>query len=85
MVPGKRVLNLTSDLIQKEISKVKFSGDWNKNKNKKKSKVVTLVMTFHPLLKDLLYMDEEAQTGFTPGPMITFRIARKLSSYLVRA
>ena len=32
-----------------------------------------------------LYMDQEAQRIFTPGPMITFLSARKLSSYLVRA
>ena len=30
-------------------------------------------------------MDQEARRVFTPGPMITFRSARKLSSYLVRA
>ena len=30
-------------------------------------------------------MNEEAQRVFMPGPMITFRSARKLSSYLVRA
>ena len=57
--------------------------------------MVPLVITFHPLLKDvgniihknlyLLYTDQEAQRVFTPGPMITFRSARKLSSYLVRA
>ena len=32
----------------------------------------------------MLYTDQEAQRVFTPGPMITFRSARKLSSYLVR-
>ena len=84
-----------SGLIQKEMNKVKFSGHWDKNKAKKKSKGVPLVITFHPLLKDvgniihknlyLLYTDQEAQRVFTPGPMITFRSARKLSSYLVRA
>ena len=57
--------------------------------------MVPLVIIFHPLLKDggnvihknlyLLYTDQEAQRGFTPGPMITFRSVRKLSSYLVRA
>ena len=83
-----------SGLIQKEMNKVKFSGYWDKNKAKKKSKGVTLVITFHPLLKDvgniiqknldLLYTDEEAQKAFTPGPMIIFLSARKLSSYLVR-
>ena len=56
---------------------------------------VPLVITFHTLLKDvgniihknlyLLYTDHEAQRVFTPAPMITFRSARKLSSYLVRA
>ena len=30
-------------------------------------------------------MNEEAEKVFTPGPMISFRSARKLSSYLVRA
>ena len=30
-------------------------------------------------------MDQEAQRVFTPGPMITLRSARKISSYLVRA
>ena len=83
------------DLLQKEMNKVKFSGNWDKNKTKKKSKGVPLVITFHPLLKNvgniieqnlyLLYMDQEAQRVLTPGPMITFRSTRKLSSYLVRA
>ena len=84
-----------SGLIQKEMNKVKFSGHWDENKAKKKSKGVRLVITFQPLLKDvgniihknlyLLYTDQEAQRVFTPEPMITFRSARKLSSYLVRA
>ena len=84
-----------SNLVQKEMNKVKLSGDWNKKKPKKKSKGAPLVITFHPLLKDfankihknlyLLYMDQEAQRAFTPGPMIIFRSAQKLSSYLVRA
>ena len=83
-----------SGLIQKEMNKVKFSGYWDKNKAKKKSKGVPLVITFHLSLKDvgniihknlyLLYTDQEAQRVFTPGPMITFRSARKLSNYLVR-
>ena len=30
-------------------------------------------------------MNEEAKKVFTPGPMISFRSARKLSSYLVSA
>ena len=56
-----------SELVPKETNKVKFSDNWDKNKAKKKSKGVTVVITFHPLLKDvgnimhknlyLLYMD----------------------------
>ena len=82
-------------MVQKETNKVKFSGNRDKNKFKKKSKVVPLVITFHPLLKDagniihknlyLLYMDQETQRVFMPGSMITSRSARKLSSFLVRA
>ena len=30
-------------------------------------------------------MDEEGKKVFTPGPMISFKSSRKLSSYLVRA
>ena len=84
-----------SDLVQKEMNKVKFSDDRDKNKIKKKSEGVPLVITFHPLLKDFgnlihknlysLYMEQEAQRVFISGPMITFRNARKLSSCLVRA
>ena len=49
----------------------------------------------HPLLKsfqsltnkrlNILYLDENAKEVFMPGPMVTFRSSRKLSSYLVRA
>ena len=90
-----QAIGYPSDLVQNEMNKVKFSGHWDKNKAKKKSKGVPLVITFHPLLKDvgniihknlyLLYMEQETQRVFMPGPMITFRRARKLSIYLVRA
>ena len=70
-----------SDLVQKKMNKVKFSGDSDKNKTKKKSKGVPLVITFHLLLKDfgniihknlyLLYMDQEVERVFTLGPTIT--------------
>ena len=76
------------------MSKIKFSGDRNKNKTRKKSKWVSVVITFHPILEDfgniidrnlyLLYMDQEAQKVFMPGPMITFLSARILSNHLVR-
>ena len=54
-------------LVQKEISKVEFSGNWNQIQTKKMSKGIPLVITFNHLLKDfvniihknlyLLYMD----------------------------
>ena len=59
-----------------------------------KSKRVPFVVTYHPslsclhkIIRDntyLLYMDEEVKNLFLPGPMVSFRGARKLSSYLVR-
>ena len=58
-------------------------------------KAFPFVMTYHPQLKsmkkvilkylDLLYMDNKVKRVFTPKPMISFRSARKLSSFLVRA
>ena len=68
----------------------------NRNTNRGKSlKAIPVVMAYHPkhksmnkvILKylDLLYMDNEVKRVFTPKPMISFRSARKLSSYLVRA
>ena len=53
------------------------------------------MITFHPLLKEfcnikhknlyLSYMDQEAQQSLMHGVMVTFRSARKLTSYLIRA
>ena len=58
-------------------------------------KGILLVITYHPLLKDfanvirkhlyILYLSKEVQEIFAPGPMVLFRRARKLGSYLVRA
>ena len=33
----------------------------------------------------LIYMNEELKHFFTPGPMVSFKRSRKISSYLVRA
>ena len=79
--------------VEKELGKVKFS---NKVGNKQhKEKGIAFIVTYHPVLKNidniirknlhLLYMSEEAKKAFTPGPIISFRSTRKLSSYLVRA
>ena len=53
------------------------------------------ITTYHPLLQnigrvfhrhlDLLYTDQEVERVFTPGPMASFRSARKISSDFIRA
>ena len=80
--------------IETETSKGKFSGQRVFYRTKVE-KGVLLVITYHPLLKPigkivcdnlyLLYMNEEFKHVFTPGPMVSFRNSRKISSYLVRA
>ena len=82
-------------LIKSEVKKVKFVSKNRNTKRGKSLKAVPFVMTYHPKLKsmkklilkylDLLYMENEVKRVFTPKPMISFRSARKLSSYLVRA
>ena len=77
-------------LIDTEVSKVKFPNSSRDKKNKTNG--IPLVITYHPLLKDfgkviqkhlhLLHMNDEVKETFTPGPMVSFRGARKLSSYL---
>ena len=76
-------------LAEKELRNVKFG-----NKQQRK-KGITFVVTYYPILKNisniirknlyLLYMNKETKKVFTPGPMVSFRSARKLRSYLVRA
>ena len=83
------------NFVESEIKKVKFSRV-SKNKSQKRTlKRTPLVVTYHPLLNSLgkklsknlniLYMDEEAKKVFYPGPTVSFRSARKVSNYLVRA
>ena len=82
------------NLIESETSKVKFSVQRVFHRAKVE-KGVPLVVTYHPLLKTigkiihdnlyLLYINEELKLLFTPGPMVSFRSSRKISSYLVRA
>ena len=68
----------------------------SKVKNLKKvEKGVPFVVTYHPLLNKLspilhrnlylLYMNQKVKNVFTPGPIVSHRSARKISSYLVRA
>ena len=63
--------------------------------HKKREKGVPFVATYHPIfnnlskiIRDNMYlfnMNEEVRKTFSPGPMVSFRSARKLSSYLGRA
>ena len=72
---------------------VKFKS--REKTEKSKSKGVLFAVTDHPLLNCLhkiirdntylLYMNEEVKNLFLPGPMVSFRGARKLSNYLVTA
>ena len=81
-------------LISAEMDKVKFSNMERKS-NCKTQKGIPSVVTYHPLLKSLssivnnniylLLMDQELKTTFTPHPMVSYRSACKLSSYLNRA
>ena len=80
-------------LIDKEVEKVKFPCTSRKRDSKMKG--IPLVITYHPLLKYfaiairkhlyILYLNKEFKKIFTPGPMVSFQVARKLGSYLVRA
>ena len=81
------------DKVDQELGKAE-SFEMSRRTNKK-HKGVCLVATYHPLLQnigrifhrhlDLLYTDQEVDSVFTPGPMASFRSARKISSYFVRA
>ena len=81
------------DVINTEIKKVTFNGNSSKSNNKNKG--VPFVLTYYLLLKKinyiirkhihLLYMNEEGKKVFQPGPMVSFRSPRNLSSYLLRA
>ena len=67
-------------IIDKELVKVSFSYRGSK-------KGIPFVVTYHPLLQELsniirnnlnwLYTDDEVKKLFSPGPMVSFRSARK--------
>ena len=85
----------SKNVVESEIKKVKFSHISNNKSQKIILERIPLVVTYHPLLNSLgkvlrknlniLCMDEEVKKVFYPGPMVSFRSARKVSSYLVRA
>ena len=75
------------------MKKVKFSEKGSKKS--KGSKGVPFVVTYHLSLNgfsriskdnlNILHMSHEAKVVFSPGPMVSFRCACRISSYLVRA
>ena len=80
-------------MIDEKMKKVKFlKKDSN---NYKGSKSVPYVVTYHPSLNclsriskynlNILYVSRKAKALFSPEPMLSFRSARRISSYLVRA
>ena len=81
-------------LIDSEIRNIKFNIKETNNKNKSQNGV-PLAVTYHPLLDSLsgiirkslylLNMDQKFKEVFSSQLMVSFRSARKLSSYLVRA
>ena len=81
-------------LIDSEIRKAKFNIRETNRKNKSKNRV-PFIVTYHPLLNSvyriisknlyLLDMNQKVEEVFSSQPMVSFRSARKLSSYLVRA
>ena len=81
------------NIVDQELGKIESSE--SSRRTNKKDKGVCLVATYHPLLQnigrifhrhlDLLYTDQEVERVFTPGPMASFRSARKISSDFIRA
>ena len=81
------------NIIETEMKKVNF--DKGSLKKGKEAIGVPLVVTLHPILKNLakvlrenlliLHMNTEVKQLFLDCPMVSFRSARKISSYLVRA
>ena len=81
-------------IITREMEKVKFKKQVFSRRGGV-AKRVPLVITYHSLLKTvgtilykhlyLLHMDKEVKKVFPVAPIVSFKSAQKLSSYLVRA
>ena len=81
-------------LIEANMKKIKFTPKNRNTKRGKPLKPVPFVLTYHlkvklmskvvPKYLDVFYMDKEVKRVLTCKPMISFRSARKQSSYLVR-
>ena len=81
-------------LVESEMEKITFSHVSNNKSQKLTLNRIPLVATYHPLLNSLgkilrknlniLYMDEEVKKVFYPRLMVSYRSAKKVSSYMVR-
>ena len=79
--------------IDTEVEKAKFPCTSRKRDTKMRG--FRLVIAYHSWLKDfariirkhldILFLNKEVREILTPGPMVSFRVARKLEYYLVRA
>ena len=82
-------------LLEGKTKKVKFILNVNDRNKGKYIKLVPFALTYNPKLQSLnkvltknlyfLYIGKEGEKVFTPKPTNSFRSARKLSNYLVRA
>ena len=78
-------------MVKEQIKRVVFGKTDKTQEDSTKS----FVVTFHPKLTFLakkikklskyLHLDLEVKAVFTPTPMVSFRSARKIKDYLVRA
>ena len=75
------------NLVESKIKKVKFSHVSNNISKKRILKRIPLVVTYHPLLNFLGKMLSKNlnKKVFYPGPLVSFRSATEVCSYLVRA
>ena len=84
----------SESIINREIGKVKFKKQVFSSRGGV-TKGVPLVITYHPLVKSvstilykhlyLLHMDKEIKKVFSVAPIVSFKSARKLNSYLAGA
>ena len=89
------VMGYPNKLIEQEMEKVEFFKNGSVVRQRDLRKGVPFVLMCHPLFKsmgkiinknlNLMYMNNEVKKIFTPKPMVSFRSARKMSSYFVRA
>ena len=85
----------SEEVVGKQKNKVKSNFNSAREVRNEQVEGVPLVVTYHPsvgrsnkIIIDklhLLYVDKEVKAKFPIRPMVSFRGARKFSSYLVRA